>query len=111
MFDLIRRHWIAALLVGACLLAGPMATQAQVRKGWEYKRLVSVLQSAPFAEDKWIKYIGEEKFGNEVSSESLLNGLGGQGWELVSVVTSSHAGSSQWSGLTTEYQYFLKRPK
>jgi hypothetical protein len=73
--------------------------------------LSTMESSSPFGGDKWVKTIGEETFANDVSSESLVNALGAQGWELVSIVSGSHTNSQGWSGITTQYTYYFKRPK
>lgn len=101
MFDVIRRYWIIVLLACSCLLAGSMATQAQARKGWEYKRFFLMTDGT--------KQIDEEQVtGNAVN---ILNTMGSQGWELVSMDSSSNPRGPEWSGLTTQYTYVFKRPK
>lgn len=116
MFNMVRRYWIAALFAGFCLLAtsmaSSMASQAQVRRGWEYKRLTSTLTGSLMTGQKWIKRIGDKTFDDSVSSEDLLNALGAEGWELVGFTTASDTwANSDRSGVTTDYAYILKRPK
>ena len=110
---------IGALVASLCLLSGP--TQAQARRGWEYKRLIVASESTtnnPVAArlvglptEQWTKYVGDEKFGEEIPTEDVMNGMGAQGWELVSVVTSSDTLNATWAGRTTKYTYVFKRPK
>jgi hypothetical protein len=71
---------------------------------WEHKVLVRGLNP------KTNKYVWSDNTDDVRGAQDRLNELGWEGFELVAVVPISNWTGSDWSGRTTDLQYFLKRP-
>ena len=69
-------------------------------QNWEYERLILSNDSAS---DEWKWY--DDIVGREKTPRERLDEMGGDGWELVSVLSVTGL-----SGQTTQYEYYFKRP-
>lgn len=67
---------------------------------WEYKIITCQRSIGLFSNYEWDKDI-----------ESMLPGLGEEGWELISVVPESSAWGENNSGSTNEEKWIFKRPR
>ena len=67
---------------------------------WEYKIITCQRSIGLFSDYEW-----------DTNVESMLPGLGEEGWELINVVPESSAWGESNSGSTTEEKWIFKRAK
>jgi len=92
----------------------PGTTQAAIRAKkhtWEYKSIIKVLSyDRQLLSNSEVR--GTKCFDGSaaLNCDSMLNTLGAQGWELVSVFSESLVGGNrEWAGTTTAEKFIFKR--
>lgn len=83
---------------------------------WEYKivlRTRSVTATGDYEVNAWKYWDDETPLRSDTDLAGLLAWLGGEGWELVSVMPRSSFATrlASTAGLTTEEVYYFKRPR
>ena len=117
-----RTRALQAVLIALVIVSGwnhahtLVAAHAAARnkdQGWEYKTVVKALSYKEAllggSEVKGAKcYDGS----TEVKCDTMLNGLGAQGWDLASAFPESSTGGDKgWAGVTTTEVFIFKRTK
>lgn len=83
---------------------------------WEYKIVVrarGVNRTGDYEVDAWKYWDDGTPLRSDTDLAGLLAWLGGEGWELVSVMPRSSFATRQApaAGLTTEEVFYFKRPR
>ena len=105
---------VIGILFTAWLVYGRDQQTRSTAQSWEYRRISIGRPAEPNANGDFTSWFdGEVTLPLPVNMTKKLNELGGQGWELVSVVSISNSFSERgdYAGYTNQINYFLKRPK
>ena len=78
-------------------------------QNWEYRIAASILNDK---NDKWLFVCGNQEYKD---SQTMLNSLGSEGWELVSTTAFDHTSLKGLPRMPSTYTFYIemyfKRPK
>jgi len=103
---------LTAIAISLAVLAGEKLTSTVHAnpgvQAWEYRTATIRYTWGPDA-----KINGAECLSDDSSAvcQGLIPQIGGDGWEVVSVVSESLRTGPGWAGVTTQKQWIFKRPR